>query len=108
MIKTIGPFLNFILPKWVAGITLAPFGIYIRKHLHSNFRIINHESIHWEQQFEMLIVFFYLWYLIEWIVKLFKYGKQAYVNVSFEREANTHENVTVGLNSYRYANRKNI
>jgi len=40
----------------------------------------------------MLIVFFYLWYLIEWIVKLFKYGKQAYVNVSFEREANTHEN----------------
>jgi hypothetical protein len=25
---------------------------------------------------------------IEWIIKLFKYGKQSYNNLSFEREAN--------------------
>ena len=48
---------------------------------------INHEAIHTEQMKEMLYVFFYLWYLIEWIVKLFIYGKKSYNNISFEREA---------------------
>ena len=48
---------------------------------------INHESIHTAQMKEMLYVFFYLWYLIEWLVKLPKYGKKSYNNISFEREA---------------------
>ena len=56
-----------------------------------NTKMYNHERIHWFQQWEMLIIFFYFWYLIEWIVKLFKYGGQAYSNLSFEREANAHE-----------------
>ena len=38
---------------------------------------INHECIHTEQMKEMLYIFFYLWYLIEWIVKLFIYGKKS-------------------------------
>lgn len=48
---------------------------------------IYHESIHTEQMKEMLYVFFYLWYLIEWLVKLPNYGKKSYNNISFEREA---------------------
>lgn len=48
---------------------------------------VYHESIHTEQMKEMLYIFFYLWYLIEWIVKLFIYGKKSYNNISFEREA---------------------
>jgi hypothetical protein len=39
-----------------------------------------HEVIHGEQQKEMLIVFFYIWYFVEWIFK-------GYDNISFEREA---------------------
>lgn len=31
---------------------------------------INHESIHTAQMKEMLYVFFYLWYGIEWLVRL--------------------------------------
>lgn len=50
-------------------------------------RTLNHERIHTEQMKEMLYIFFYLWYLVEWIVKLFIYGKKAYNNISFEREA---------------------
>lgn len=50
-------------------------------------RTLNHEAIHTEQMKEMLYVFFYLWYLIEWLVKLPKYGKKSYNNISFEREA---------------------
>ena len=38
---------------------------------------------------EMLYVFFYLWYGIEWLVRLVMYrnARTAYRNISFEREA---------------------
>ena len=54
---------------------------------------LNHELIHTRQQIEMLWVFFYLWYGIEWFVKLFKYRSsfKAYLNLSFEREAYANE-----------------
>lgn len=50
---------------------------------------IRHESIHGEQQKEMLLIGFYLWYGMEWVIKLFRYrnGIVAYKNISFEREA---------------------
>ena len=50
---------------------------------------INHESIHTEQMKEMLYVFFYLWYGIEWLVRLVQYrnAHTAYRNIGFEREA---------------------
>lgn len=35
---------------------------------------------------EMLYVFFYLWYVIEWLIRLFGKGN-AYRNISFEQEA---------------------
>ena len=47
---------------------------------------INHELIHTEQMKEMIYVFFYLWYFVEWLVRLFCKGN-AYRNISFEREA---------------------
>lgn len=50
-------------------------------------RTLNHEAIHTAQMKELLYVGFYLWYVVEWLVKLFIYGKEAYRNVSFEREA---------------------
>ena len=49
---------------------------------------INHELIHERQAREMLFVFFYLWYLIEWLIRLTGKGN-AYHNISFEREAYT-------------------
>ncbi len=50
---------------------------------------INHESIHTAQMKEMLYVFFYLWYVIEWLVRLVQYrnAHTAYRNIGFEREA---------------------
>lgn len=52
-------------------------------------KTITHETIHTKQMKPMLYVFFYLWYGIEWIIRLIQYGntKQAYYNISFEREA---------------------
>ena len=54
-------------------------------------RVLNHEEIHTKQMKEMLYVFFYLWYFVEWVVKLFIYGDDAYWNISFEREARNFE-----------------
>ena len=50
---------------------------------------LRHEGIHSIQQREMLFVAFYIWYVLEWFVRLVRYrnGKQAYRNISFEREA---------------------
>ena len=86
MVKKMNWIVRFLTPNWVTGICLSPFGIYIHEAHMNNQRIVNHERIHWQQQLEMLVLFFYLWYLIEWVIKLFKYGKQSYYNISFERE----------------------
>ena len=32
-------------------------------------------------------LFFYLWYVIEWFIRIFINGNKAYVSLSFEREA---------------------
>lgn len=52
-------------------------------------RILNHESIHSRQIWELLGIFFYLWYIVEWMVRIIIYGNayKAYRNISFEREA---------------------
>ena len=77
----------------VGGITLWPFVVLREKYNSTTYwrrkaaRIINHETIHIKQQEELLIIPFYIWYVTEWFIKLFVYGKQAYYNISFEREA---------------------
>jgi len=83
-IKPISKFLKYFLMSGVIGITLCPFGIYVKNI--NNKSTIDHEKIHWQQQLEMLIIFFYIWYLIEWFIRLI-FQKNAYRNISFEREA---------------------
>ena len=93
--KTIVWYNSWLVPKGFIGITLWPVinialskDDYIKKYGEERLNnSINHESIHIKQQAEMLVIFFYIWYLIEWFIKLFKYEKGAYMNLSFEREA---------------------
>lgn len=51
--------------------------------------LINHEKIHLRQQIELLIIPFYLFYCIEFLVRLIQYKNwyTAYMNISFERES---------------------
>lgn len=53
----------------------------------------NHEAIHTAQMREMLYVFFYLAYIIEWLWRWCKTGntKAAYYGLSYEWEAYMHE-----------------
>lgn len=79
--------------NFARAITLYPF-IFIRypqdKH---NRRLINHENIHIRQQIELLVLPFYVLYLVEYSISRLKglNHYQAYLNISFEREAFTHE-----------------
>ncbi len=76
-------------PKGFAAINI--FGIIIgRKEYGSLSKYqLNHEMIHSRQIIEMLWVFFYLFYLTEWLIRLVQYRNRfaAYYNISFEREA---------------------
>lgn len=54
---------------------------------------MEHETIHSKQIFEMLIIFFYLWYSIEWFIRLIivRDSHKAYRSISFEQEAYSNE-----------------
>ncbi|OYQ44355.1 hypothetical protein CHU92_02545 [Flavobacterium cyanobacteriorum] len=84
---------KYLIPKGFTGIALYPFIIVNDSSLRGNTRFINHEKIHLRQQAEMLILPFYLWYGIEFIVKMLYYGNRykAYRNVCFEKEAYENE-----------------
>lgn len=60
--------------------------LFARPEAEFDERLINHERIHTRQMVEMLVVGFYLWYVIEWLIRLTMKGN-AYRNISFEREA---------------------
>lgn len=82
---------NNIIPfKGFAGINL--FGVlFVRKGVVVSERMIRHETIHTKQMKELLWVFFYILYVLEWLVKLCFYGSKAYRNISFEREVYSNE-----------------
>lgn len=51
---------------------------------------LNHEAIHTRQMKELAYIFFYIIYVLEWLVRLFKPGN-AYRNISFKQEAYKNE-----------------
>jgi hypothetical protein len=70
------------------------FGIiFVRRGIKPSSALINHERIHTRQQWELLWVGFYLWYLLEYLFYLIIYRSthRAYRAVHFEREAYAHE-----------------
>lgn len=77
----------------ILGITLYPFILLVDKSLKLDKRIMNHERIHIRQQLELLVLPFYVIYLIEFGIGLIKCRnkQQAYLNISFEREAYNHD-----------------
>lgn len=68
------------------------FGVlFVRGTEHDiNDVVPNHEKIHTAQMKEVGYILFYIIYLLEWVVRLFKKGN-AYRNIYFEREAYKHE-----------------
>jgi hypothetical protein len=84
---------NLLKNTKINGITLYPFIFIKNPEDKKNSVLINHEKIHLKQQLELLIIFFYLAYIIEYYYHLIKLknGHRAYLAISFEREAFAHE-----------------
>jgi hypothetical protein len=98
---------NTLIPfKGYAAMNL--FGlIFVRKEYFENPRLtqaifdrtIRHESVHSKQILETGVIFFYIWYLLEYFVRLFMYGfnhSKAYRLIVFEQEAYHRQNTTSG------------
>ena len=68
-------------------------GIVFYKGDNLSDKTINHEKIHTKQMIELLFIFFYLWYGIEYlIIRLFhKKQNDVYHDVSFEEEAHNND-----------------
>jgi len=76
------------------------FGIIIcRRETRITRSLIRHEQIHTRQQVELLFVFFYILYTAEYLIRIIQYRnlKDAYRNLSFEREAYLHMHDTTYL-----------
>lgn len=84
---------KYLVPKGYRGITLFPFVFMRDKTLAASPVFINHERIHLRQQAELLVLPFYLWYITEYFIRRLTYPtqKEAYRNISFEREAYANE-----------------
>ena len=94
---------NNIIPfNGYLAMCIFPF-IFVRKDARAlKTTDINHETIHGKQQIELLWVLFFVWYGIEWFIRLVAYGFDchlAYKNISFEQEAYLHEDDLIYLNN---------
>lgn len=71
-----------------SAVVVFPFVFFREKRCRDDAVLRNHELIHLRQVQELGVVFFYLWYFIEFLVRLARWKTrwQAYRNISFERE----------------------
>jgi len=81
-------FKHFFYKNYV-GLSLWPFIFLKHDTLKEDIVLINHEKIHLKQQQELLVFFFYVLYIAEWLIRTAIYfdSYKAYQNISFEREA---------------------
>jgi hypothetical protein len=80
---------KYLIPKGYRGLAMFPF-VFVKDPLDkTNSIFVNHEKIHLRQQLELLILPFFIWYVLEYLFRLFQYknANLAYRNISFEREA---------------------
>jgi hypothetical protein len=84
---------KYLIPKGYRGLAVFPF-VFVKYRLDKgNLVFVNHEQIHLRQQLELLIIPFFVWYFLEFILRLIQYKNidLAYRNISFERESYTNE-----------------
>ncbi|MCL9769117.1 hypothetical protein NAT47_01675 [Flavobacterium sp. HXWNR69] len=95
---------KYLVPKGFRGLTLFPFVFLLNKKDKTNAVLLNHERIHIKQQLELLVVFFFVWYGLEFVFRLiqFRDKAKAYQNISFEREAYQFEQ------DLDYVNKRNL
>lgn len=85
---------NNIIPfKGFAAINIC--GILFVRNKQTSEILLQHEEIHTKQMRELLYLFFYIAYLLEWVFRFLftkdRFSHKAYRNISFEKEAYSHQ-----------------
>lgn len=87
--------LTGLLPGKFPAMCIWPF-ILIKSSVSSSrlAEIIRHESVHARQQVEMLWIFFFVWYLLEFCIRFIatRNFMKAYQSLAHEREAYLNDN----------------
>ena len=85
---------KFLPLKGFSAMNLFGFIVARRECLPLSNKTLHHEAIHSQQIKELLFVGFYIWYVVEWLVRLLymKNSKKAYKAISFEKEAFGNDN----------------
>lgn len=80
---------KYLIPNGYRGLAVFPFVVVKYSVDKENPLFVNHERIHLRQQLELLVIPFFLWYFLEFLLRLVQYRNMnlAYRNISFEREA---------------------
>ncbi|MEL1253021.1 hypothetical protein AAEO57_04475 [Flavobacterium sp. DGU38] len=80
---------KYLIPKGYRGMAVFPFVLVKYGFDKENAVFVNHEKIHLRQQLELLVIPFFVWYFLEYLIRLLQYknAELAYRNISFEREA---------------------
>jgi hypothetical protein len=81
---------SWFVPPSAAGWTLAPFIIYKKEEYATDVNN-NHELIHIEQQKELMVIPFFILYILNFIINIFRMNSSPYRNIMFEKEAYTNE-----------------
>lgn len=58
---------KYIFPPF-RGMTIPPFGIFIKKEFEGDAKILEHDMVHWEQYKRMGLFMFYFRYFIQLII----------------------------------------
>ena len=103
---------NYIIPFKGYGVRSLLGILFVRNEYKTllSKKVINHENIHTKQMKELLYIPFYIWYLIEYIIKLILCITKkdrfsiAYYSISFEQEAKVNEKNLEYLNSRKKYN----
>lgn len=76
-----------------SAMSIFPFILFREKKYAEDAVMVNHEKIHFAQQLEMLIIFFYPIYFFLYLFQLIrlKNHDKAYRAIAFEKEAYQHE-----------------
>ena len=89
MILIVPSFLRYFAGKNVNAMALFPFILVRDIDVKQNIATINHEKIHWKQQIELLLLFFYILYFGFYIFYRLRGMNHfnAYMSIPFEIEA---------------------
>ncbi|MGS2727691.1 hypothetical protein ACU8DI_13860 [Psychroserpens sp. BH13MA-6] len=84
---------KYLVPKGYVGMTIFPFILLKDYRLKKDRVLMNHERIHLRQQLELLMIPFYVFYVLEFVIRLIhkRNWRLAYSSISFEKEAYSNE-----------------